>query len=133
MIDLLTFSNALAANIATATGVDTITEGDTATYTGEFSDILILSTTSTDEALPANATQRLTYRLGYVYQPDTMTAATLEAKRAAIFQAVGEMVAGIERYSELAGAVILDAQIQPWEVSYNGPAVNFNIPLEFVA
>lgn len=113
--------------------METITEGDTATYTGEFSDILILSNTATDEALPANATQRLTYRLGYIYQAETMTAATLEAKRAAIFQAVADMVGGIERYSELAGALILAAQIQPWEVTYNGPAVTYNLPLEFVA
>ena len=85
MIDILSFSKAVATQIETATAIETLTEGETGTYTGEFSDLLILSIASTDEALPQNATYNISYRLAYVFQPETMTETAAATKYEEIF------------------------------------------------
>ena len=81
MIDLLIFSATLADNIADATHVKTLTDAHATLYDGEITDMLILSTLSTDEAMSGNAVYTVSYRLAYVYAPESMTAEELAQKR----------------------------------------------------
>lgn len=67
MIDLITFNQTLAKELEKATGLQCLIDGQAAVYTGEFNDILILSTAATDEEVTGNSTFRLTMRAGYVY------------------------------------------------------------------
>ena len=132
MIDNLSFSTALASAIQTATGITTITEGSTETVDGEFSDVLILTLGSSTEAVPTNATYRLDYRLGYVTQPETYTEEDLVARRAEVYQDVYDYIDGLDRYEELGDGVILQAEISPWEVNYDGTAIAYSIPINMV-
>lgn len=132
MIDILNFSKALAGKIYLATGVETLTEGDNSVHGGEFSDLIILAHGGNNEAVAGNSTYSTEYRLSYVYQPETMEETAATEKQAQIFQNIADYINGISRYSELGGAVILDAQVKPYEINYNGAAIQYIIPLSFV-
>lgn len=132
MIDLLNFSKVLAAALQQATGITVYTEGDAEQRAGEFSDALVLSLGGTNEVVALNATNRVVYRLAYMALPSTYTDSDLLSRRSSIHDAVIQYIDSLERYTELGGAVVLQAQASPWEVNYDGPQVQYSIPLDFV-
>lgn len=133
MIDVLNFSKSLAAGIQTATSIPTFTEGSLDTQQGEFSDALILTIGASSEVVSLNSTFRVEYRLGYIYQPETMTESDAEAKRSGILQDVVGYIDSIQRYTELGGAVVLQVDASPWEVSYDAQSITYSIPIVVVA
>lgn len=132
MIDILSFSSELAAGIATATGIECVTDGDTDIVNGEFNDCIILSLGGTDELIQGNQTCRISYRIGYAFLPESMTASAMQAKHAEIMDDIATYISSFDKYDEFGGAVILDASIYPWEVTYSGQQISYNMPLEFV-
>lgn len=81
----LALTRYLAAQIYTMTGITTYADNQTDSIDGLFSSCLLLTCVNTQEIIENNNTQRISYSLSYITQPEQETQAAINTTLETIY------------------------------------------------